>query len=89
MTIPSRSGVDRPSTTPKITSPSTMIVNSPDRSTSESVGGRPSGVTVNRPTSAMPTSQATQKPVHTTSRDASERKALAAISTTATAMPNT
>jgi hypothetical protein len=89
MTTPSRSGADRPSTTPKITSPRTMIVNSPNRSTSESVGGRPSRVPVNRATNAIAMTQAMPKPVHTTSRGASGRKALATISGTATAMAST
>ncbi len=38
------------------------MVNSPNRSTSEPVGGRPSRVTADRPISPNPTSQATQKP---------------------------
>ena len=33
---------DSPVTTPRMTSPRTMIVNSPNRSTSESVGAMPS-----------------------------------------------
>ena len=64
-------------------------MNSPNRSTSESVGGRPSWMTANRPTSAMPTSQATQKPAQATSRGTSGRKALATTSGTAAAMPAT
>jgi hypothetical protein len=48
----SRSGVETPSTTPNTNSPRTMIVNSPKRSTSDSVVDMPRIMTLERPTSA-------------------------------------
>src|SRR4029450_5469567 len=67
MVLASRSATDRPSTTPITTSPRTMMVNSPKRSTSESVGVRPRLARDLRAASAMPTIQATPRPAHTTS----------------------
>ena len=62
-------------------------MNSPKRSTSESVGGMPRfKPTRERPTSTMPTIQATTTPAHATSRGPTGRKALANITTTATPM---
>ncbi len=65
-------------------------MNSPKRSTSESVGGMPRfKPTSERPTSTMPKIQAMTTPAHTRSRGSTGRKALANITTTATPMPVT
>ena len=64
-----------------------MIVNSPKRSTSDSVGSRPTlKPTRERPTSTMLSTQAMTTPAHTTTRGSGARKALANITTAATPM---
>jgi hypothetical protein len=65
------------------------MVNSPNRSTSESVGVRPRPTRELRAASTMPTIQATPRPAHTTSRGAAGSRALARITATDTAMPAT
>ena len=86
----SRSCADRPSTTPNTTSPSTMIVNSPNRSTRESLGGTAQYSRLSsRPASAIPTSHPTATPAHTKIRASAGRKALTTIATTPRLMPAT
>ena len=88
--LTSCSDPDRPSTTPNTTSPRTMIVNSPKRSTNDSVGRRPRL----RPTAgcrraSRPPIQPSATHVHTTSRGPSARKALANTTPADTPMPMT
>jgi hypothetical protein len=66
-----------------------MMVNSPKRSTSESVGVRPGPTRELRAASTMPTIQAGATPAHTTSRGVAGRKALARITAADTPMPTT
>src|SRR6266508_1650318 len=83
----SRWAADRPATTPSTTSPRTMMVNSPKRSTSESVGVRPKPTRELRAASTMPTIQATPRPAHTRSRGVAASRALAPSTATETPMP--
>ena len=70
---------DKPVTTPRMTSPRTMIVNRPNRSTSESVGRMPSAWRPRlREPSCMKTSQAPAKMAQVSTRqDASGNAAVA------------
>ena len=86
--VTSWSAIVKPSTTPKMTSPSTMIVNSPKRSTSDSVGITAGlSPTADRPASMIPTTHATEFAAHTNSRASGGRNALIRNTTTETAVP--
>ena len=81
---------ESPSTTPKTTSPKTMITNVPNRSTSESVGVTPRLKPMrDHPISRSVTTHPTTSVAQTMSRGTAGRQALAAMSAADIAMATT
>jgi len=85
-----RSASDIPVTAPTTTSPSTMMMNRPKRSTIDSLGAKDSATSPNdvKPTTIDPTNQAAVNTSHTIIRESASRNALKPIMTTDSTIPD-